>query len=211
MSRTSFLVAFVAILSAFATSCKNDTDLPIVRTRLEPDSDGVVRDIPEDKRREYYQLMVHRTDSSLGLKPLQNGVKGLQSRLFLVEHNGNSWKGELYYFRDSFVKQQYIGAFLIEKTELRQSVRQWRELVSELFRLGVDTLPDYTQLPDYSLDADGDAVLVEIAQDGFYKTYSYPNPDYKRDEVKEAQQIMQIKNLIDKKFGNKLQDPAFGG
>jgi hypothetical protein len=115
------------------------------------------------------------------------------------------------YFRDSFVNQQWAGAVPIEKAELNQSTRQWQELVSELFRLGIDTLPDYTQIPGYALHADGDAVLVEIAQDSFYKTYSYPTPGYRRENIKEAGQILQMKNLIDKKFGNKLKDPALGG
>lgn len=221
MNKRLFLVTIITTLLAFATSCKNETGLPVVRTKHQPDSDGIIRDIPEDKNDEYFQLMVHRTDSSLGLKPLKNGVKGLQiriwdgavvtykGRLFLVEHNGKSWRGEIYYFRDSFVKQQYMGATLIEKSELKQSPRQWQELVRELFRLGVDTLPDYTQIAGYYPDMDGDAVLVEIAQNSFYKTYSYPSPS--RREVKEAQQIVQIRRLIDKKFDNKLKDPAFGG
>ena len=59
------------------------------------------------------------------------------------------------------------------------------------------------------MDMDGDGVLVEIARDGFYKIYLYPNPGHK--EFKEARQIMEIKNLIDKNFGNKLNDPTYGG
>jgi hypothetical protein len=223
MSKSSFLAAMLTTLLPFVISCRYDTVLPVVRTKLQPDSDGVIRDIPEDKRGEYFQLMAQRADSSLGLEHIQNGVKGLhirvwsgesliyKGRLFLIKHDGDSWKGEMYYFRDSFVNQQWVGAVLIKKVELNHSPRQWQELVSELFRLGIDTLPDYTQLVDYALDADGDAVLVEIAQDSFYKTYSYPTPGFRRDNIKEAQQIMQMKGLIDKKFGDKLKDPAFGG
>lgn len=218
-----FFSIFAVILMVVAASCEHAVNLPVIQTKLSPDSDGVVRDMTEEQKSEHWQSIQQKGNSSLGLKTLQNGFNGLQiriwsgegltykGRMFLVQYDGVSWTGELYYFRDSFSNGQYQGETRIEKTELKQSSRQWERLVKALFALGIDTLPDYTQLPCNGLDTDEGGVMVEIAQNNFYKTYQFPTPSHRVTVCKEAKQVVEIVELIDKRFGNKLNDKTYGG
>lgn len=220
MSKSFF---FAIILLVVAASCKHTVNLPVIQTKLRPDSDGVVRDMTEEQKSGDRQSMQQKGDSSLGLKTLRNGFNGLQirvwsgegltyrGRMFLIKHDGVSWTGELYYFRDSFGNRQYQGETLIEKTELKQSSREWEQLVKALFALGINTLPDYTQLPCNGLDTDEGGVMVEIAQNNFYKTYQFPTPSHRVNQCKEAKQVVHIVALIDKRFGNKLKDRTYDG
>ncbi|RYZ18411.1 MAG: hypothetical protein EOO10_25780 [Chitinophagaceae bacterium] len=230
MSKSFLFNCFYIFLFAVTIGCKQDAKVPIIKTNLHPDQDGVIRDIPPDHKTEHKQLLKQKTEKTLGLSDLQNGSKGLeiriydgegmtyQGRLFLLRNEGSVWKGELYYYRDSIshageegVMGGYEGATAIEKHELKQTSGEWNDFVNQLFELDIDKLRDYSLIPKYSLGSDEGGVLVEIAQDKFYKIYQMPTPSAREERIKDAKQIVQILELIDQKFGNKLKDSTYSG
>lgn len=200
--------------------------MPVFTTNLPSDSDGIFRDIPNDRSMEHTQSFYQIATKSLGLQDLQNGIKGMEiriwegfnykGRLFLLRHNGNSWKGELYYFRDSFSHageegkvSKYKGATAIEKHELKQTSREWKQFVNRLLELEIDKVRDFSLIPEYGDYPDGGGVLIEVAQDKFYKVYRMLTPSARKESVKEARQVVQMLELIDRNFRDKLKDKLF--
>ncbi len=69
-----FIFAFILIVFV---RCEPAVNLPLIQTNLPPDSDGVVRDLTEERRSAEWQSMQQKGDSSLGLGTLYNRFKGL--------------------------------------------------------------------------------------------------------------------------------------
>jgi hypothetical protein len=73
-----------------------------------------------------------------------------------------------------------------------------------LKKLGLDTLPDESQLPKTDITVtDGVAMLVEVRHGRTYRAYEYSNPAIR--EQQEAKAAAQIISLVYETFG--FDDP----
>jgi hypothetical protein len=223
-----FLLCLITFPVTFP-SCNQGVERLSIITSLPPDLDGIIRDIPKERKSEHEQLLKNKAERSLGLQGLQNGADGLEiriweaegptymGRLFLLRNDGRSWRGEYYYYRDSFSHagskgspSSYEGATAIEMQMLAQTNGEWTRFTGKLFELQIDRLRDYSRIPGFFLGTDEGGILVEIAQGKFYKVYQIPTPS-DRQEIKDARQATKILKLIDDKFGNKLKGSTDSG
>lgn len=80
----------------------------------------------------------------------------------------------------------------------------WQNLYIKLRELGVETLPDESQLPKSNMMVlDGVAMLVEIRHGETYRAYEYSNPSIRSEQ--EAKAAAQIIRLVYETFG--FDDP----
>ena len=70
----------------------------------------------------------------------------------------------------------------------------WERFWGQLIKLGVITLPDSSALPNEAMLTDGVSYVVEVNQDGHYRTYEYSNPQHQK--WPEAKKIRQIAELF---------------
>jgi hypothetical protein len=78
----------------------------------------------------------------------------------------------------------------------------WTNFTSKIFALGITSLPDYSEIPDYNPENDGHSLTVEIATAKYYRIYTYLNPKTKPN-IPEAKKIEEIMELIEQEFGIK--------
>ena len=71
--------------------------------------------------------------------------------------------------------------------------------VKKIFGLGVITLPDFSDIPDYDPATDGMFIDVEIATKEYYRIYTYLQPKTKK-HIKEANALETILKLIEEEF-----------
>lgn len=75
----------------------------------------------------------------------------------------------------------------------------WQKFTNKIFDLGITTLPDFSEIPNYNPSNDGHSLNVEISTKTYYRIYSYLNPKTKPD-IEQAQKIEQIMDLIEQEF-----------
>lgn len=76
----------------------------------------------------------------------------------------------------------------------------WDLFTKKIFGLGIITLPDFGDIPDYNPATDGNLIDVEIATKEYYRVYTYLQPRTKKRDIKEANTLETILKLIEKEF-----------
>ena len=76
----------------------------------------------------------------------------------------------------------------------------WDLFTKKIFGLGIITLPDFSDIPDYDPATDGMSIEVEIATKEYYRIYTYLQPRTKKRYIKEANTLEIILKLIEKEF-----------
>ncbi len=76
----------------------------------------------------------------------------------------------------------------------------WDLFTKKIFELGVITLPDFSDIPDYDPATDGTYIDVEIATKEYYRIYTYLQPRTKKRYIKEANALETILKLIEEEF-----------
>ena len=76
----------------------------------------------------------------------------------------------------------------------------WDLFTKKIFGLGIITLPDFGDIPDYNPASDGNSIDVEIATKEYYRVYTYLQPRTKKRDIKEANTLETILKLIEAEF-----------
>ncbi len=76
----------------------------------------------------------------------------------------------------------------------------WDFFTKKIFGLGIMTLPDFGDIPDYNPASDGMWIDVEIATKESYRVYTYLQPGTKKSDIKEANTLETFLKLIEKEF-----------
>jgi hypothetical protein len=76
----------------------------------------------------------------------------------------------------------------------------WDLFTKKIFGLGIITLPDFGDIPDYNPASDGNSIDVEIATKEYYRIYTYLQPRTKKRDIKEANTLETILKLIETEF-----------
>jgi len=76
----------------------------------------------------------------------------------------------------------------------------WDPFTQKIIRLGIVTLPDFGDIPNYDPAMDGNSIHVEVATKEYYRVYSYLQPKTKKAEIKEANALETILKIIEKEF-----------
>jgi hypothetical protein len=96
---------------------------------------------------------------------------------------------------DSIVRIDKSSVVKIPKT-------RWKPFVGKLKTLGIFGLPNSSDLPNYSLGTDENAIRVETFDGSNHRFYSYSDPA-RRTNIPEAQQMEKILKLLEYEFGFK--------
>ncbi len=153
------------------------------------------RDIPNGSWETIFFKTINRLTAKAGWTPLRKrplpsdsaelriwigfGLSPLQG--FSLRRNGSTWVGRS-------VADSVKGSIEVRQVFPKSG---WDRFWKKLSNLGVLKLPDSSTLPNEVLVLDGVAYVVEINQDGRYRTYAYCNPqDQKWPEAKKIMRIV---------------------
>lgn len=177
-------------------------------------SDTVIKDIPKFFDSDHFKKIKNDILSKAGLPDIENGFDSLQIRIWLgyvfknqeqvlvLKKQDDGWSGE---FIDLFFN--YSGKHKLDSINKQvkdvRPISGWNEFITKLYQLDFLTLPDDSKISNYSSDADGDGVTVEIATKDKYRIYSYQSPGIREDSIPEAKKIENILQLIEDELGVK--------
>lgn len=182
-------------------------------------ADSFVLDIPkvsggEDYISYYDQVLEAARD--LKLKPLTNGVDSIEIRVWF-NYYGNSQQCLRFFWESEKWQAQLITAHytppkdkqskwtVVSSVEKKQPKNEWEIFLQKAIELEILTLPDCHKLSGYSFTTDGSSLSVfEIATKHLYRLYGYVNPSEFRNEIKEANKVEQLLELMQTEFDFKM-------
>ena len=204
---------FLVILITFTfNSCqqrKNKTlDLNYALAQIQADT--FIRQIPilenGDPRRVYYNL--REIEKDFKLNPIETGVDSIEIRFWFgynlidtlqclrIYNTKKEWKGEL--ITTSYIQNDKKALPWITTTQVKSKVPKsgWTFLINEIVKLGVITLPDANNIPDYAFATHSRSLIIEISTSKFYRLYSYDEPFYNSKKIQEAKYIEDIIHVL---------------
>jgi hypothetical protein len=204
------IIALLVITNEILLSCNATT----VKQSSESDKnyqaiDTIIRDIPLYIQQPAFKRMFAGFEDRLGLASLANGINGVELRLWythdktdtvqllVIKYTNSNWSAKLF---TAIYKMNKANDSLLSLNETlikKEPKFGWDVLVDSLFTLNIDILPDYTKLSGYKQNMGGDGILVEFADTKRYRIYSYPEPDFNKNELIEAKMMTQILRLIE--------------
>lgn len=115
-----------------------------------------------------------------------------------IRKHCNGWIGEY----TKIIRYAENGKVYSKIGEKRQLYPKsgWDSFTKKIFGLGIITLPDFSDIPDYDPATDGNAIDVEIATKEYYRIYTYLQPRTKKRDIKEANTLEIILKLIEIEF-----------
>jgi hypothetical protein len=165
-------------------------------------------DIPDYLKRQTFWENKMQEERKVGLLPLIHGFDSVEIRIrfqyafekhfqILVIRNPESeWDALLYslkYNNDSILS---INSFIEDK----KPKSGWLEFIRRLDKLKIMTLPDFSSIPQYTADSDGDFVTVEIARKKEYRIYTYQEPKSHQALIREAKEMEEIMLFLEREF-----------
>jgi|GEM_PF-2533737 len=125
------------------------------------------------------------------------GITYLQGYVF--KRTADQWSAS--YLLPATAEFKKIGF----KMDLRPPRFGWDAWWTKLSMLDILTLPDFESLPGQKATVlDGMSYVVEINQDGHYRTYMYDNPDSQPKLWPEVRKMQQIVRFLADQFQNQL-------
>jgi hypothetical protein len=165
------------------------------------------RDIPKARWEPIFFVPINHLTAKAGWKPLREtslpseslevriwigfGLSPLEGYLF--RRDGSHWTGR-------YVKDNAPSTNSVPVHEIAPNCG-WEKLWSKFDALGLLRLPDSSTLPGEVMILDGVCYVVEINQDGRYRTYEYSNP--KEQKWPEAKKIIGIAQVLHDEFNKK--------
>lgn len=210
-----FSVISICLLGLFFliyTDCqrkKSDIlDLNYALSQIQADT--FVRQIPilenGAPRRVYYNLK--EIEKDFKLDPIETGVDSIEIRFWFgyntidtlqclrIYNTKKEWKGEL--ITTSYIQNDKKALPWIATTQVQSKTPKsgWTFLINEIVKLGVITLPDANNIPDYTFATNSRSLIVEISTSKFYRLYSYDEPFYNSKKIQEAKYIEDIIHVL---------------
>lgn len=212
-----YLIALSNLIFLYAIGCSdkaknNMFDLNYVLAQNKADT--FVKKIPIVNKDEYSSVYynVKEFEKDFKLSSIENGIDSIEIRFWYGYNIGdtlqclrvfnlqNEWHGELittYYTRTDNKNSRWEITNTVQKKYPR---RGWDTFINKIVGLGIITLPDASNIPDYSFATHARVLIVEIATKKFYRLYSYEEPLYNSKRIKEAKSIEQIIEIIEDEF-----------
>lgn len=160
---------------------------------------GVVKKLKQDRER------------TLGLMSLENGSSNFQIRIWdesennlgrviVINNINKKWSAEIYKYRyvstGTFFRDSVSG----EKFPLNSPKSGWNPFLNKLLDYEIMTIPDFSKITDYNLEADEYGVTVEISKKNFYRIYEQTAPYIRQKQYQYSKQIVSILETINKEF-----------
>lgn len=177
-------------------------------------SDTVQIDIPKNGDGSLkYVSSKSKVERMLQLKTLENGFDELQIRLWysysfkdsaqliIFICNENRWSGEFNDIRYVLDANRDSLVEIKKHAKMLEPASGWLKFQNQIEKLDIKNLPDDQTINGYYRGADGDGVVVEIANRKKYRVYGYWLPGIYKKQFKEAGKLSQFLELIENEFG----------
>ena len=162
------------------------------------------QDIPKAMWEPLFFESINRAATNAGWKSLREAPlpsKSMEVRVWIgfglsplrgysLRRDGSRWTGR--YVVEGFQQTNSVTTYDITPKD------EWDKLWTKLVQLDLLTLPDSSTLRDEKMIFDGVSYVVEINQDGCYRTYEYSNPQQQK--WPEAKQIISIVQTLQDEF-----------
>jgi hypothetical protein len=208
------IYVILLLLPMFSLCCKTK---PKGDTLLQENT--VKRDIPLTKKGRpdfFYKLNTYQA-SILKLDSLEIGYDSLQIRIWcnyglldvrnviVIKRNNELWNAELLTVIFDENDSSYMRKPILKERINKIPTSGWSSFINKLVELNVTQLPDQSKVSGYKdiLGADGVTYNVEVATMSQYRFYSYWQPNIYKGKYKEAKNIDQILELIEKELSFK--------
>lgn len=180
---------------------------------------GFKREVFIDRFGKYdynYTFIQKDIERSKKLKYLDRGFDSLAIRLWYVyfgpktqiveiKRKSESWEGQFLTIERQIKNSGKDTTVTIEQEVNIIPKSGWELFIKKVLDLGITTKLGSSEIPNYDAPTDGDGVVVEISTKLKYRIYSYWSPGF-NSSIKEAKEIEDIMELIDKEFGiNRLR------
>jgi hypothetical protein len=205
------LICLIPVLAA----CKNQQLADQKNIRIADTT--FTRDIPLTSKGDTvrHHRIVQIFENSLGLPSLENGVEQKEIRVWYnyarqdsaqlvrLRESANGWTAQLYTFKISFAGTTDSIVSVGKSVRAGNPSSGWKQFIDSLERYGILTLPDYNKLENYRLAMDASSTYVQVADKHQYRLYGYIIPLLNRPDIKEADKMESILELIEREFNFK--------
>lgn len=155
--------------------------------------------------------IVQEDVKALGLRVYDKGYDSIAIRLFYnysgpeadiieIRKHCEGWIAELIKIKRRTEKEKVIIDIVERKPLFPES--EWKDFTKKILNLGITTLPDCFEIPNYNHASDGSSITIEISTAKYYRVYYYLNPITKP-HIEEAKKIEEIMDVIEQEFGIK--------
>ncbi len=206
-----FIIISIALSVSFCQNPRSrKTELSNKNTITK--NDTVIKEIPAYKNGQYsaFYTKAKRLSDILSLGNIDSGFDSLQiriwypqmstSKMILISRLPEKWEAYLYTFDEEHDVLKGIDRIVNIKSKKLKPETGWQKFTHELFGLGITTLPNSDNLPEYNGGGmDGESYSVEIAQIDKYRFYTYNEP-IDHQNIEQAKQMIKIIMLINKEF-----------
>ena len=176
------------------------------------DNDSIVKNVPLGELDTSMQRAKMKILHFADLEDLQNGFDESQIRIWfsysattenvlIFSKTNNEWTGSnnrLEFLYDS-ISTELTDINRTSKPIIPKS--GWSLFTDSLFKLGLHTMPDMTEIPGYELNRDGHWITIEYADCKIYRLVRYQFPQGLTERYPEAKRIVDACRLIERHFG----------
>jgi hypothetical protein len=182
--------------------------------------DSIIKDIPMNSigKPEFMYQYIRIWEKDNNLPNIENGVDSLEVRfwyhsfvgdtlqLIRIVHDLDKWIAKDYnfwidtavYWKNTASKEAYRSKII----ELLPK-GGWNNFIPKVFSLGLKTLPTDSRIKNYKCDRPINFIHFEVATKNSYRLYSYCEPLANSKNIKEAKNVIDILELVEKELGFK--------
>jgi len=208
---------FLAIVLLQIVSCKEKVrEETFVYKKITENESFFTKNYPKSDadRGSYFYPVIADYAKKANLKSLTKGFDSIAYRIWYMPVNGKyniielyysdeNWKGDQISLKGLFTEQDSTIT-LTKAVHALNPKSGWGDLIENLEKLDIKTLPDESEIKNYDSPTDGISIVIEYATKYTYRIYSYNNPFYNENEIKEAKSVMEILNLLEREFSFKF-------
>jgi hypothetical protein len=198
-----------------ATNSANDKQIKIASNIV----DTIIKDIPDDKKRDYFMKIKRSIQENAELTSLEDGFDSLQIRIWygytshfehlvVLKNEQGKWDAILYSMHYIYSNRSLKEIIKYQKRVEPKS--GWENLLNKLNTLKILSLPDMSTLEGYGIDMDSKGITVEIADKKMYRIYSYAFPEFHKNDHWQANNMDKISRIVEEELGfDRFKFPEF--
>lgn len=160
----------------------------------------------------YEYATVDRFSKLFDFVNIQSGVDSLEARIYFsydldsfqvvkIGFEKTKWIGSLHMYKDIISEERDSVLSTSMSSRYLFPVSGWSGFIDSLVILDFFTLPNCSEIENYSFATNGQSVLVEITGKHFYRIYSYFDPSMQDNNIKEAEKIKRIMAFLQRQLG----------
>ena len=171
-----------------------------------------IKSIPLSKRDTSFSKIKKSIENKLGISSIESGFKDLQIRIWKGFAHTDYVQLKVFTKIDTSLSAQLYNLFLhydknfdsvvavTKEVVTKQPRTGWVFFTDSLLKLDILNLPDDSEIPNYNVSMDADAVTVEVASGNKYRVYSYSDVESLSKTIEQAKKMAQILKLIQDEF-----------